>query len=69
MWITLARPSIVLDPLERGPLILIMNRKTGNNKKPPRRRMDKSADALRENLMKRKAQARARAEQPPTEKK
>ena len=45
-----------------------MNRKTGNQQKPRQRRAEKSADNLRENLLKRKEQARAR-EQQTTEKK
>ena len=64
-----ARTRILLDPFKPCPLTLVMNRKTGNSKKTPPRRVEKSADALRENLMKRKAQARARAEQSTTEKK
>lgn len=64
-----AATRISLDPLKPRPLTLGMNRKTGNNQKARPRRVDKSADALRENLMKRKAQARARAEQTKTEKK
>lgn len=64
LWIT----SIALDPLKRGPLILAMSRKPGNQPKPRARRTDKSADNLRENLLKRKQQARAR-EQQTTEKK
>jgi hypothetical protein len=61
-----AKTPIPLDPFEPRPLILDMTQK---NSKPRPRRTDKSADALRENLMKRKAQARARAEQTKTEKK
>ncbi|TAL33475.1 MAG: hypothetical protein EPN97_09320 [Alphaproteobacteria bacterium] len=61
-----AGTRILLDPLEPCPLILGMNQK--HSKARPRR-VDKSADALRGNLMKRKAQARARAEQTKTEKK
>jgi hypothetical protein len=44
-----------------------MSQHTKSTPKPKRR--DKSADALRSNLMKRKEQARARAEQQNTEKK
>jgi hypothetical protein len=61
-----AETRILLDPFEASPLILGMTRK--DSKSRPRR-VDKSAEALRENLMKRKAQARARAEQSTTEKK
>lgn len=64
-----AATRISLDPRKPCPLILVMNRKTENNPKTRKRRVDKSADALRENLMKRKQQARARAEQTETEKK
>ena len=60
------KTRILLDPLESCPLILDMTQKIS---KPRPRRVDKSADALRENLMKRKAQARARAEHTKTEKK